>query len=271
MRRTICKAIDRWENRSRKEQIIAKRGALRWLPVYFENDLVHGSWWFVLGSIYVILTAAIIIANSFDVIIGEDDSVLSRFHYRATWVLMLGSGVFFALGSLAFVRACNEPPLPPLFPNCYHLQSDELLGSWLFTIAAIPFVPCKYSMYVCMDACFLTLKLHNNNNNTTDALIYLFEAQSSSDQIMYLAACCVAVLVIVASYLFVRACYPSTEKSTRRQYILPLFTCLFSCCCSEKWLSRNLANDWLAGCWLMFWATLFASIVCFMLFIAGNY
>ena len=38
------KALDRYDVRSRKERILAKRGALTWLPVCFKNDLVHGSW-----------------------------------------------------------------------------------------------------------------------------------------------------------------------------------------------------------------------------------
>lgn len=38
------------------------------------------------------------------------------------------SGVFYTIGSLAFVRAVNEPPLKPLFPSLIHFQTDELLG-----------------------------------------------------------------------------------------------------------------------------------------------
>jgi len=44
MRRGIMMAMDKTDKRSRKERILAKRGALRWLPIHFRNDLVHGSW-----------------------------------------------------------------------------------------------------------------------------------------------------------------------------------------------------------------------------------
>ena len=97
--------------------------------------------WFVVGSVLLTITSAVILYNDFDVVLGEDDSTLTRFHYRGTWFLMIVSGVFFTLGSLAFVRAVHEsPPMRPLF-TWYHLSSDELLGSWLFLVACIPFIP----------------------------------------------------------------------------------------------------------------------------------
>ena len=44
MRRTIAQAMNNYDTRSRHDQIVSKRGALRWLPVCFDNDLIHGSW-----------------------------------------------------------------------------------------------------------------------------------------------------------------------------------------------------------------------------------
>ncbi len=89
----------------------------------------------------LVLTSVIILVNDFNEMIGSDDSTLTTFHYRSTWVLMIVSGVFFTLGSLAFVRAVHEsPPMKPLF-SFYHVSSDELLGSWLFFLACVPFVP----------------------------------------------------------------------------------------------------------------------------------
>ena len=44
MRRSIAAAIDKNVIKNRNERIIARRGAFRWLPVAFTNDLVHGSW-----------------------------------------------------------------------------------------------------------------------------------------------------------------------------------------------------------------------------------
>jgi hypothetical protein len=41
--------------------------------------------------------------------------------------------------------------------------------------------------------------------------------------------------------------------------------CLCWCFCSERWLRKNIANDWLAGTWFIYWGTLLASIVCLVL------
>jgi hypothetical protein len=37
---------------SRKEIIISRRGAFKWLPVLCSNDLVHGSWYVICRYIY---------------------------------------------------------------------------------------------------------------------------------------------------------------------------------------------------------------------------
>lgn len=45
MRRTIAATMNQFDVRSRHDQIVSKRGALRWLPTMFDNDLIHGSWY----------------------------------------------------------------------------------------------------------------------------------------------------------------------------------------------------------------------------------
>lgn len=113
---------------------------------------------------------------------GDDDSFLSQYRYRATWVLMTISGVLFTIGSLVFVRAVHEdPPMKPLF-TWYHVQSDELLGSWLFFFATLPVIPY--------------------------ALIYLAASHGSY---LYFGALFAAVVVVFVTYLFVRACYPNDQ------------------------------------------------------------
>ena len=141
MRSATASAMDHMDTADRKAHVIHKRGALKWMPVWFANDMVHGSWWFVVGSVAFVVSSVVMLENSFHHELGDDDSFLSRFRYRASWVLMIISGVFCTLGSLAFVRAVHEsPPMPPLF-SWYHLQSDELLGSWLFLCATLPIIP----------------------------------------------------------------------------------------------------------------------------------
>jgi hypothetical protein len=127
-----------------------------------------------------VLSSALTLGNSFTKDLGDDDSILSNYQYRASWLLMTISGVFCTLGSLAFMRAVHEdPPMKPLF-KWYHFQSDELLGSWLFLLATLPIIP--YS------------------------LIYI---SASDGDLVYLGALAVSILLVIGSYLFVRACYPS--------------------------------------------------------------
>jgi hypothetical protein len=66
MRRTISSAVNQYDGRTRRETILAKRGALKDLPVLFDNDMVHGSWWFVVGSIGFLATSVITLINSYE-------------------------------------------------------------------------------------------------------------------------------------------------------------------------------------------------------------
>lgn len=50
MRRAVSIAMDKHDRRSKKERILAKRGAFKWLPVKMSNDLIHGSWYVVESS-----------------------------------------------------------------------------------------------------------------------------------------------------------------------------------------------------------------------------
>ena len=101
--------------------------------------------------------------------------------YRLTWFLLTISGALLTFGSLAFVRAVNEPPMKPLFPCWIHTASDELLGSWLFFWGTLPAIP-----YSC---CFL-FWIHNY---------------------WYLGMLIISIISVLASYLFVLSCYPADK------------------------------------------------------------
>ena len=190
----------------------------------------------------------------------DDDSTLSKEGFVASWILMAISGLFSTLGkfelllmfelcivdsniflvtgSLAFVRAFHEdPPMRPLF-KWYHLQSDELVASWLFFLATVPFVP-----YI---------------------LIFLAEAEDHDHALFFLVALGFAVVVCLGSLLFVRACYP-TDKQHRD--IIPRVAPYICCFASQKWIDHHLMNDWIGGSWFFFWATEFATFACGILFI----
>ena len=45
MRRAITHAMDTYIIQSQYDKILQRRGAMKYLPVYFSNDLIHGSWY----------------------------------------------------------------------------------------------------------------------------------------------------------------------------------------------------------------------------------
>lgn len=44
MRRSVARAMDCYDQRSIADRTVQRRGAFRFMPVLFANDLVHGSW-----------------------------------------------------------------------------------------------------------------------------------------------------------------------------------------------------------------------------------
>jgi hypothetical protein len=67
------------------------------------------------------------------------------FGQSITWILLIIIGSCYTVGSYAFIRAFEDPRPEALFKNSKHFCTDELLGAWIFFIAALPTVP--YSMY----------------------------------------------------------------------------------------------------------------------------
>lgn len=63
---SIASALTKYDGKTKRERTINKRGALKWLPILYDNDMVHGSWWFVIGSIGFIITAVVTLINSYD-------------------------------------------------------------------------------------------------------------------------------------------------------------------------------------------------------------
>jgi hypothetical protein len=139
--RTISRVIARYDRANKKQTTVDSRVVFKSLPVYFGNDLIFGSWWFVYGSVFVVaISIAVLIARERPTLLGVDDSNLPALDFEVAWGLILLSGLFFTIGSLAFVRAMNEPAMKSLF-TWYHISTDELLGSWLFLLGVAPLVP----------------------------------------------------------------------------------------------------------------------------------
>ena len=183
MRFTIGRVLDMLEKFDRKQMILSRRGAFKFLPVYFSNDLVHGSWWFVVGSLFItVISIFVLLSTYYQTPLGTDDSILSILEFRVAWILLIISGVFFTIGSLAFVRCMNDPPIKPVF-TWYHIASDELLGSWFFFFGVFPAIP--YS------------------------IIFLHITR----ELLYLGMLLVSLFCLAGTGAFVHACYPSQNLS----------------------------------------------------------
>ena len=99
MRRAIARAMDKYDQRSKLERVVTRRGAFEWLPVIGSNDLIHGSWWFVLGSVGVVGTTLVVIYNKYYLVLSDDDSTLTKSGFVVTWLLLCVSGIFSTLGT----------------------------------------------------------------------------------------------------------------------------------------------------------------------------
>lgn len=169
---------------SKKQVLIKRRGAFKWLPAIFSNDLVHGSWWFVAGSAAMTLFAVVPLIQPYIPFYNpEQDDLLPTTDFDVTWALTVFSGFFFTLGSAAFVRAFEEPSKRPLFYYNKHFQTDELLAAWLFLWGTVPTIPFT--------------------------LIFFIVDPSS----VFLGAVFISIMMVFGCVLFVVACYPSDKVS----------------------------------------------------------
>lgn len=71
------------------------------------------------------IIACLTLYDSYNHLFDESDDELQSDGYRTAWALVIVSGFFCTVGSLAFVRAMSDPPMKPLF-KWYHFSSDEL-------------------------------------------------------------------------------------------------------------------------------------------------
>ena len=127
----------------------------------------------------MMLTALVPIIQQRITLYVQEDDFLPAIDYDITWSLLIIVGMFYTLGSLAFVRAFEELPKVPLLHNYYHFQTDELLGAWLFLLGTSPSVP------------------------------YMFVFFSLNPSVLYMTGLVLAILMVFACFLFVLVCYPT--------------------------------------------------------------
>lgn len=218
--------------KERHVRISESRGAFKWLPVYCSNDLVHASWWFVWGSLFGTIVSIFPLLSQYIVFFQGTDTTLPMLEFPSTWGLLIVSCVFFTLGSLAFVRAFEDPPLKPLFRSFRHCATDELLGAWLYLLGTIPAVP--YST------------------------VFIFH---DPNQLIYWGALVASIGFVVCTSIFVVVSYPSA-KELLEPFIQPIAV---SICGEATWIHRHLATDWLAATWFFLYATLLWSVASIVL------
>ena len=147
------------------------------------NDLVHGSWWFLWGSLGSAIFACVPLAKKDIPWLQMHDDVLPNQDFELEWGLLVASSVAYTIGSLAFVRAFEEPSKKPLFYWFKHLCTDELLAAWFFLLGTIPFIPYFLVFFILAPGVF------------------------------YVAALGIACMIVLGCIMFVYACYPTDKKA----------------------------------------------------------
>lgn len=103
--------------------------------------------YYVWGSLLTVFIPLFPLINLF---IDEDfwpkSGLLPLNENTAAYALLSLMGVFYTIGSLAFLRAVETPLKPPLF-TWKHFATDELLAMWMFAAGTLPSVPVM-ALYV---------------------------------------------------------------------------------------------------------------------------
>lgn len=240
-----------------KQRILARRVVFKWLPCYCQNDLVHGSWWYVWGSALTVLIPIFPLISIYE---GFWPIALAQFFpdppHVAAYLLIAIAGIFYTVGSWIFINAFREPIPDPMIndQNCPCFATDELFAVWMFMIGTLPFIPLM-AMYVYYDP-------------IPDFKLALF--------VVVLANVLFFIFSIAVSPLTKAQAAETVQRSKEHDdgdgglqdrvspYILP---CLkFCCCCSAKSLS-HIKNDWLLAMWLTYYGCIFSTIFCFIMFV----
>jgi len=229
---------------ARVKRILDRRHIFHWLPVAHENDLVHGSWWFVYGSILTTIIPIVPLISLFIDFWDDPNDVMPWPNHTAVYALLSYIGVWFTVGSWVFVRAFREPAPPPLL-SYWYLANDELLGSWLFLFGTAPAVPVMVLFVLCYP-----------------------------DYRAYKVALTACVLATVLFFAFIIFASPTSRQDfeTREREKIQTLESLESLHFLAPYVKRilpqklhsHVTNDWIIVCWLM----LIGSIICTFVSIA---
>ena len=215
----------------RNIRIRNRRGCLRWLPVFFANDLLHGSYWFLWGSIFAMVIPIIPLVALYEELWENHEAFYPK-KYTAVYTLLVVIGIFYTIGSYFFLRVFKEPAVPPLLPcSAMMFSTDEILGAWMFFIGTAPSIPI--------------------------VSLYVYEEPHSSTFILALA---ISVFATFSMGLFVYLTIPIAGHVHK---IAPTHKLDFIkvCCCNSDCFNKHLENDWLIAAWIFLFFSIFSVII----------
>ena len=226
------------------EEIVERRGALKWLPEHnCHSDLEYSMYFFIIGSIFATIMPAIPLMtyDELDEFGVHNHSIAYEVH-TMTYSLLIICGAFYTLGSYALKRAVEIPARKPLMACFSHTRTDELLGSWCFLLGTIVTFPI---------------------------LIVLTVMDHRSAQ--YWVGTMFIALAILICAVFCYSCYPSV-MSKRKEILRPVLVklgCTISCSSSSDTCpyDGHLANDLLICAWAFFLGCAASTLLSFMLFV----
>lgn len=229
---------------SRNQRILERREVFKWLPIACDNDLVHGSWWYVWGSFFTILIPVVPLISLY-VQFWPITIIMDKADHSAAYLLLCFMGIFYSIGSWVFIRTFKEPAPPPLV-SYWYFANDELFGTWFFVVGTLPSVPVM-------------------------AIYCWWYPQVKT----YRLALCFCVVVSAIFLVFILVMSPFTketyekrvhEKSKQLDQVeaLSMFSNVFKKCVPSAY-HRHISNDWLIVCWFMTLGSLFSTIISIIL------
>ena len=211
-------------------------------PPNGQSDLVWGSWWFIYGSI---LQALIPVPPLISLFLGfweETSAFLPLDIHASMYALEVLVGIFFTVGSYAFLRAVHpELQWTPFFnPTNREVEgtlrklciTDELWGMWCFFFGVLCGIPI-FSFFV-----------H-----------FAGSASFGYWELILL----VNIFVVLLVGFGVRIAWPSGTHDSDKQLLAPYFLYVFGGC---KSIAVHLANDMLILSWGMYFSCILGLIGC---------
>lgn len=201
-------------------------------PLFGQTDLVFGSWWFIWGSILQALIPIPPLISLFEDWFESTSTFLPFDIHIIIYLLQVIVGLFFTVGSYAFLRAVHPALKDTPFFNPdnrqsqigairKHCMTDELWGMWCFFLGILCGIPI-FSIFV-----------HYTRDHSTGFWeLVLF----------------VNIIFVLVAAFGIRICYPSNSHE-EKQIISPYFKFVFGRC---KSIVVHMDNDMLILSWCMY-------------------